>query len=105
MNGCKDKSISDLIAENRALNLNTPLIICPKDISSSNPIVEFSIITAPGFKFVSSHESGAFFFPYGKTTKVSAVASNTINIEAKCTFGVSIEPDSVAPTLTCPKDI
>ena len=55
--------MSDLIARNRAFNLNTFLITYPNDISSNNPIpvVEFQIITAPGFKLALSHESGAFF--------------------------------------------
>lgn len=96
--------MSQLIAENRAFYLNTPLIQCPDHITTDNPIVEFSILTAPGFTSVSTPASNTFF-PYGKTTTVNVQASNASNHKLSCTFDVTLGPDKVAPKLACPSDI
>ena len=68
------KKFSELIAEGRAFYINTPLIQFPNHITTDNPIVEFQILTAPGFTSVSSPASKSFFSS-GKTTTVNVQAT------------------------------
>ena len=56
-----ERKISELIRVNKAYNINTPIIICPSHITSNNPMVEFSIVSPPGFKVVSTPPSKSLF--------------------------------------------
>ena len=99
-----ENDMSYLISWQKFYNLNTPVIICPSDITSDNPLVEFSIVSPPGFKVVSTPPSKTIF-PFGQTTTVSVQASHSSNIKLSCFFDVTIGLDKLAPKLICPKDI
>ena len=96
LNNCWGKTISQLIDDNKAFNLNTPVITCPSDITSDNPVVEFKIASPPGFSVTSTPPTKSAF-PFGVTTAVSAKASHSNGLNLSCTFKVTIRPDTMAP--------
>ena len=104
LTGCKGKTFSQLIGENRVFNFNTPVLSCPSEMSSNNPIVEYSIGIPPEYTVVSTPPSKSFF-PYGQTTTVSVQATHSSNLNFSCTFDVKIGPDTLPPTINCPQDI
>ena len=68
-------------------------------------MVEFSIISPPGFNVISTPPSKTIF-TFGQTTTVSVQASHSSsNIKLSCFFDVTIGLDKLAPKLICPKDI
>ena len=86
---CKSKSIPTLISEDRAFNVNYPILLCPDDITTVNPVVNFIVSASPSLTVVSTPASGSSF-PHGKTTTVTVNASHSNGLTLSCTFEVTI---------------
>lgn len=76
--------------------MNTPVITCPSDITSDDPVVEFRVASPPGFTVTTTPPTKSSF-PFGVTTAVSAKASHSNGLRLSCTFNVKVRPDTMAP--------
>lgn len=79
-----------MIGEGRAFNINTPLLKCPNDITSSNPIVSFQAFTDSSFTLSYSHQPNTSFPAGQKTTVTVRSVNRALNINLQCTFTVDI---------------
>ena len=78
--------------------------MCPNNIATDNPVVNFEIIATPILTVISSPASGSSF-PHGKTTTVTVKANHSSGLNLLCTFDVTLPLDTLAPELTCPNNI
>lgn len=77
MASCRGKSISTLVTEKKAFNLNTPLLTCPNDITQNNTLkATFAGRSTAEMTLTYSPPSGSSF-ALGKTTAVTTTATNT----------------------------
>ena len=90
LDDCINKSIDTLVREGKAWNLNTPVLECPCDITSTEPLVMFKAKSSGGLKLSYSHQPNSVF-PIGKVTTVTVSGTHdNSNISLSCSFDVNI---------------
>lgn len=76
LDDCTYKSLDKLIGEGRAFNINTPVLSCPNDFESINPLVQFKAVQTGNLTLSYSHQPNTTF-PVGQTTNVTVTAKDS----------------------------
>ena len=83
--------------------MNTPLLECPSDITTTLTSPTYSVVSTGGLSLSYSRASGSTF-PVGVKTTVTVTATHPNSIiTLSCTFGITIE-DITPPNITCPSN-